>query len=39
VAAKQRGRDSVEQTRLFVADPEDSLPHYPMWDMNKGFGP
>ena len=39
VAAKQRGRDSVEQTKLFVADPEGSLPHYPMWDMNRGFGP
>jgi hypothetical protein len=39
VAARQRGRDSVEQTKLFVADPEGSLPHYPMWDMNRGFGP
>ena len=39
VAAKQRGRDSVEQTKLFVADPEGSLPHYPLWDMNRGFGP
>jgi hypothetical protein len=38
-AAKQRGHDSVEQTKLFVADPEGSLPHYPMWDMNRGFGP
>jgi hypothetical protein len=39
VAAKQRGRDSVEQTKLFVSDPEGSLPHYPLWDMNRGFGP
>jgi hypothetical protein len=39
VAARQRGRDSVEQTKLFVTDPEGSLPHYPMWDMNRGFGP
>jgi hypothetical protein len=38
-AARQRGRDSVEQTKLFIADPEGSLPHYPMWDMNRGFGP
>src|SRR3984957_2061309 len=39
VAAKQRGRDLVEQTKLFVTAPEGSLPHYPMWDMNRGFGP
>jgi hypothetical protein len=39
VAAKQRGRDLAEQTKLFVANPEGSLPHYPLWDMNRGFGP
>jgi hypothetical protein len=39
VAAKRRGRDTVEQTKLFVTVPGDSLPHYPMWDMNRGFGP
>jgi hypothetical protein len=39
VAARERGRDSVGQTKLFVTDPEGSLPHYPMWDMNRGFGP
>jgi hypothetical protein len=39
VAARQRGRDTVEQTKLFVTVPGESLPHYPMWDMNRGFGP
>lgn len=38
-AAKQRGRDSVAQTEAFVRDPAGSLPHYPLWDMNRGFGP
>jgi hypothetical protein len=39
VAAKQRGRDLVDQTKRFVEDPAGSLPHYPMWDLNRGFGP
>jgi DNA-binding MarR family transcriptional regulator len=38
-AARQRMRDMVAQTELFVRDPANSLPHYPMWDMNRGFGP
>jgi hypothetical protein len=39
VAARQRMRDLVAQTDGFVRDPERSLPHYPLWDMNRGFGP
>ncbi|HEY6464878.1 MAG TPA: hypothetical protein VIY69_02735 [Candidatus Acidoferrales bacterium] len=38
-AAKQRARDLVAQTEAFVRDPAGSLPHYPLWDMNRGFGP
>jgi hypothetical protein len=38
-AAKQRMRDRVAQTALFVRDPVGALPHYPLWDMNRGFGP
>lgn len=38
-AALQRMRDLVAQTELFVSDPAGSLPHYPLWDMNRGFGP
>jgi len=38
-AAKQRGRDLVAQTEEFVKNPAGSLPHYPLWDMNRGFGP
>ena len=38
-AAQQRGRDLVAQTEAFVRDPAGSLPHYPLWDMNRGFGP
>jgi DNA-binding MarR family transcriptional regulator len=38
-AARQRMRDLVAQTELFVMDPAVALPHYPMWDMNRGFGP
>lgn len=38
-AALQRTRDLVVQTELFMADPAGSLPHYPLWDMNRGFGP
>jgi hypothetical protein len=39
VAAKQRLRDRVEQTAHFIRDPVGALPHYPLWDMNRGFGP
>jgi hypothetical protein len=38
-AAKQRARDLVAQTEAFVEDPAGALPHYPLWDMNRGFGP
>jgi hypothetical protein len=38
-AARQRMRDLVAQTELFVMDPAVALPHYPLWDMNRGFGP
>ena len=38
-AALKRGRDLVTQTEAFVADPVHALPHYPMLDMNRGFGP
>ena len=38
-AARQRKRDLVKQTEAFVRDPAGALPHYPLWDMNRGFGP
>jgi hypothetical protein len=38
-AARQRKRDLVVQTEAFVRDPAGALPHYPLWDMNRGFGP
>jgi hypothetical protein len=38
-AALQRRRDLVIQTEAFVRDPAGTLPHYPLWDMNRGFGP
>jgi hypothetical protein len=38
-AARQRMRDLVAQTEAFVRDPLSTLPHYPVWDMNRGFGP
>lgn len=38
-AAAQRARDLVAQTRMFLHDPAATLPHYPLWDMNRGFGP
>jgi hypothetical protein len=38
-AARQRMRDLVAQTEAFVSDPAAMLPHYPLWDMNRGFGP
>lgn len=39
VAARARTRDLVQQTAEFVRDPAIALPHYPLWDMNRGFGP
>jgi hypothetical protein len=38
-AARQRMLDLVAQTEAFVRDPAAALPHYPAWDMNRGFGP
>jgi len=38
-AARQRMRDLVAQTEAFVSDPAGTLPHFPLWDMNRGFGP
>ncbi|MGB7437025.1 MAG: hypothetical protein WBW49_16545, partial [Candidatus Acidiferrum sp.] len=38
-AARQRMRDLVAQTGEFMRDPTNALPHYPLWDMNRGFGP
>jgi hypothetical protein len=38
-AALQRMRDLVAQTEMFIRDPVGTLPHYPAWDMNRGFGP
>ena len=38
-AARQRMLDLVAQTETFVRDPAGALPHYPLWDMNRGFGP
>jgi hypothetical protein len=29
----------VAQSEAFVSDPANTLPHYPLWDMNRGFGP
>lgn len=37
-AALQRMRDLVAQTEAFLSDPSGALPHYPLWDMNRGFG-
>lgn len=39
VAARRRTRDVIAQTRAFIADPLRTLPHYPLWDMNRRFGP
>ncbi len=38
-AAMQRMRDLVAQTEAYLRDPAGALPHYPAWDMNRGFGP
>ncbi len=38
-AARQRMRDVVAQSKMFQSDPAGTLPHYPLWDMNRGFGP
>jgi len=38
-AARQRMRNVVAQSKMFQSDPAGTLPHYPLWDMNRGFGP
>jgi hypothetical protein len=38
-AARRRRRDLLTQTEAFLRDPAGALPHYPLWDMNRGFGP
>lgn len=38
-AARKRMRDLVTQNDAFLGDPAAALPHYPLWDMNRGFGP
>jgi len=38
-AQRQRMRDLVAQTEAFLRNPAGALPHYPLWDMNRGFGP
>lgn len=38
-AAVKRARELVLQTEAFVRDPAGALPHHPLWDMNRGFGP
>jgi hypothetical protein len=37
-ASRQRGRDLLEQTEWFLEDPAGTLPWFPLWDMNRGFG-
>ena len=37
-AAVKRARELVAQTRTFLENPA-TLPHFPRWDMNRGFGP
>jgi len=38
-AARQRMSHLVAQSQMFQRDPAGELPHYPLWDMNRGFGP
>ena len=38
-AARKRARDLVAQSEAFVRDPLGALPHFPLWDMNRGYGP
>lgn len=38
-AARKRVRELVAQTEEFQGDPVKALPHFPLWDMNRGFGP
>jgi len=38
-AEHKRRREMAAQTAAFVEDPGGKLPHFPVWDMNRGFGP
>src|SRR5262249_4812718 len=38
-AAVARNRALVAQTEAFLPEPFDAMPHYPVWDGNRGFGP
>ena len=38
-AARRRAREMAAQSEAFAEDPANALPHYPFWDMNRGFGP
>jgi hypothetical protein len=38
-AGRKQARELVAQSEAFVRDPLGSLPHFPLWDMNRGFGP
>src|SRR5579872_380093 len=36
-AAKKRMKDLADQTKRFIEDPENSLPHYPIWGSKPGL--
>ena len=38
-AQDNRLKELTEQTTALVAEPLTYLPHYPVWDQNRGFGP
>ena len=38
-AARKRAREMARQNEAFVSDPAGALPHFPLWDINRGFGP
>jgi hypothetical protein len=38
-AARQRARQMVAQSEQYQRDPDAALPHFPLWDINRGFGP
>lgn len=38
-SVRTRSRELVTQTEAFVADPFQNLPHYPIWEQTRAFGP
>lgn len=38
-AQSARNKEYLAQTEAFMSDPRGTLPHYPVWDQNRGFGP